>query len=175
MPEEPAKTEAAPVPPKKKLPLTLGIIGGVAVLQGVGFFVFFKFFGSKPQAALAETNHVIESVPASQPAEFIEVSLLKSYRVPNCKSGRTWVYDLDVIVVVPAKEKDKVERLADERAGEIADRVSGLVRAAPDSVLREDDLRVLRNQFLEGLREIMGDEKLIQRVLIPRFVPLRAE
>ncbi len=175
MADEPAKTNA-PAPRKKRLPLTLGIVVGIAALQGVGFFLFFKFAGSKPAAAHGEASHAIEPPPATtQPAQVTEVQLLKGFRVPNNKTGRTWVYELDVSAVVPAGQKEKAQKLAEERAGEIADRIAGLVRGAAETTLREDDLRVLRGQFLEGLKEIIGDDKLIQRVLIPRFVPIRAE
>ena len=45
--EEAAPTEEAP-PKQKRLPMVLGIVAGMAVLQGVGFFVIFKMMGGRP-------------------------------------------------------------------------------------------------------------------------------
>lgn len=166
---------APPAKPRTKLPRTLGIVLGVAVAQGVAFFVIFKVAGGGPEAAHGEQSHAIEAAPSSQTAGGAEVALLRSFKVPNDKSGVLRVYDIDLSVVVAAADKARVETLVERHAGAIADCVAGIVRGATDRMLREDDLRVLRAQLLEGLREVTGDEHLIQRVLIPKFVPLRAE
>ncbi len=170
--EEATPTQDAPPPPKKRLPMTLGIVAAVAVLQGVGFFIVFKFVGGRPDAAHGETSHVIEGAATSQPVTLAEVALIKSFKVPNDKTGRMWLYDMDVAVVVRADLKERMEKLAAERAGEIADCVARIVRGATERMLKEDDLRVLRTQLVQGFNEITQDEQLIQRVLIPRFVPL---
>lgn len=160
--------------PKKKFPAkALGVVAGIAVLQGAGFFLFFKMSGGGPQAAHGEETHAVEPPEAVQQAVGVaEVQLLKSFKVPNDKSGRMWIYDIDLAVLVPDIEKEKVETLAQERAGEIGDTVARIVRSASDQVLREDDLRILRTQLAEGLAEITNNKKLIQRVLIPRLVPI---
>ncbi len=171
MPEDANKTEA---PPKKKLPIkTIGIVLGLAVVQGAGFFFYFKTTSAgTPTPAHGEEHPVIENEPAKAPVGQAEVRLLKGFKVPNDKSGRMWIYDMDISVVVPANEKDRLEGLADERAAEIGDMVARIVRAASDQMLREDDLRVLRNQIADGLTEITNDRNMIQRVLIPRLVPI---
>ena len=169
--DEAAEQQAAPKP-KKRLPLILGIVGGMAVLQGVGFFIIFKTMGGRPEAAHGETSHAVETAPASQPATLAEVAILKSFRVPNDKTGRMWLYDLDIAVVVPSDQKEQMEKLVEERAGELADCAARIIRGASDRMLQEDDLSLLRSQLAKGFGEIIADDKLIQRVLIPRFVPL---
>jgi len=77
--------------------------------------------------------------------------------------------------VVPLDQKEHMEGLVKQRSGEIGDRIARIMRSATDRVLKEDDLRALRQQMLETLREIVEDESLIQRVLIPRFVPMRSD
>ena len=103
-----------------------------------------------------------------------EVTVQRNLRVPNEKSGRMWIYDMDITVVVSTNDKERLEGLVKQRAGEIGDTLAGIVRSAPDRMLRETDLRALRYQVMEALREIVGEENLIQRVLIPRFVPIPA-
>jgi flagellar basal body-associated protein FliL len=175
MADQPAQTESAPPKKKKKLPLTLGIVLGVAIAEAAVFFLVFKMGGSGPQPAHAEESHAVEGPAASQPVGVAEVPLLKSCRVPNDKSGRMYIYDLDLSVVVPSDQKERMEGLVKQRAAEIGDRMARILRSASDRMLKEDDLRALRQQMLEGLREIMGEESLIERVLIPRFVPMRAD
>lgn len=110
----------------------------------------------------------------SPPATTAEVTVLRNLRVPNEKSGRMWIYDLDISVVVAAGDKERFEGLVKQRGGEIGDTMARMIRSAPDRMLRETDLRALRYQVLEALREISGEENLIQKVLIPRFVPIPA-
>lgn len=169
MAEEPAGNAA---PPKKRLSSKLiGIVVGVAMVQGVGFFAVFKLAGSSPEPAHGAEAHLIEGQAAKDNAR-VEVSLVKSLKVPNNKSGRIIIYDLDLSVVVAAKDVDAVKALAEAHAGEIKDRVARIIRGATDQMLQEDELQILRTQLLEGLFEIVDDQSLIQRVLIPRFVPI---
>lgn len=176
MADKPGQSEpASPKSTKKRLPMTLGIVLGVAIAEAAVFFIVFKFSGSGPQPAHAEQSHAIEGPAASQPAAIAEVPLLKSFRVPNDKNGHMYIYDLDLSIVVPLDQKARMEGLVKQRAAEIGDRMARIMRSASDRMLKEDDLRALRQQMLEGLREIMEDESLIERVLIPRFVPMRAD
>ena len=172
MAEQAAKTET-PAKPNKRFPMTVGIVLGVALAEAAVFFIVFKFVGGGPRTAQAENGQPIEA--ATQPAGVAEVPVLKSFRVPNDKLGRMYLYDLDVSVVVPLEQKERVEGLVKQRSGEIGDRIARILRSASDRMLKEDDLRALRQQVLETLREIVEDEDLIQRVLIPRFVPMRAD
>ncbi len=175
MPELEENAPVAPAAPKRKLPVTLLAVVGVAVVEAAVFFIVFKSVGSGPKAAHGEESHAIEPPPASKPAGVVEVMLLKAFRVPNDKTGLMYLYDMDVSVAVATPNKERMETLVRERAGEIGDRVARIMRAASDRVLREDDLRALRTQVQEALAEISGDPELVQRVLLPRFVPIRSD
>lgn len=168
MADEPAMTEATAAP-RRFSKKTLGIVLAVAVVQGLAFFLIFKLAGGTPEPAHGEGSHALEAKPA---VGFSEVSLLKSFKVPNDKTGRLWIYDIDLSVVVKEDRKGRMLKIAEARAAEIGDRVARIVRAATDQMLREDDLEVLRGQLAEALAEVTEDESLIERVLIPRFVPI---
>lgn len=171
MAEPQEKAGEAPAP-KKKFPKTLVIVLAVAVVQGGAFFAIFKFMGGHPAPAQAEASHAIET-EAPKPAPGVaEVTLVKNFKVPNNKSGRVWLYDVDISIVVAVDQKDKLKQLVEERGGEIGDCIARIMRGATEQILREDDLRILREQVAEGLADITGDKALIQRVLIPRFVPI---
>ena len=92
--------------------------------------------------------------------------------MPNNRSGRTILYDFDILLVVRADRKAEMEGIAKDRSGEISDQVSQLIRGADARIMQEFDFRTLRLQILHALNGIVRDEKLIQKVLIPRCVPL---
>lgn len=170
MAEEPVST-GVDAPKKRFSNKIIGIVLGVALLQGGAFFAVFKMAGSSPEPAHGEGQHVIEG-QVEQTSGRVEVSLVKSFKVPNNKSGRVIIYDIDISVVVAASQHEKMKGLAEKHAGEIKDRVARIIRGATDQMLQEDDLQLLRTQLNEGLVEIVEDEELIERVLIPRFVPI---
>ncbi|MEW6253850.1 MAG: hypothetical protein AB1716_24655 [Planctomycetota bacterium] len=173
MADEQTKTESAAT--QRRLPVTLIAVVGVAVVEAGAFLAIFKFAGAGPQPAHGEESHALELPATTQTTAVAEVPVLRTFRVPNDKTGLIYIYDMDLSVVVSAAERETMETLVKERSGEIGDRVARIMRAASDRVLREDDLRALRVQVQEALAEIAGREDLVQRVLIPRFVPIRSD
>lgn len=206
-----APEAAAAAPARKGAPIMLiGVISGVAIIQGATLFFVFKMLGGGPAATHAQTAppepahgdtaadpHAApsgeahgaagqpgahDSAPhgaaaAESPAiaitdDLTEVTITRPLRVPNGKSGRITIFDIEVSVVVPAPQAEAVKALADSRASEIADRVARVVRAANDAILREDDLGTIRRQIGAQMNEVFGNDKLVQRVLLPRFVPM---
>jgi flagellar basal body-associated protein FliL len=155
--------------PKK----TLIIVLGIALVQGAAFFAVYKFAGGSPQAAHGQGSHVVEGDAADKPVGVAEITLLRNYKVPNQKSGKTIIYDLDISVVVSADREEEMEELVGSRGGEIADRISHVMRSATVDMLREDDgLLRLKAQIAKEVAEMAEDDELILRVLIPRFVPI---
>ncbi|QOJ14734.1 MAG: hypothetical protein HRU75_08810 [Planctomycetia bacterium] len=173
-----AETPATAPARRKKLPTTALLIGGITIVQAVGFFFAFKMFAGPPAATLGADgqHHAAGEDPKGETSKVTtEFALLEKLRVPNNKSGRMFMYDLDVFVVVGADRRPIVEKLKTERAAEVSDRLAQIVRAADPRILEEDDLRTLRMQMQSALSTISGDPELIQRVLIPRCVPIRAD
>lgn len=160
---------------KKKLPKTMIIVLAVTAIEAVVFFAVFKMVGGGPEAAHGEDSHVIEGAAASQPVGTTEIELVKSFKVPNDKSGRMFIYDMDVSIVVAADDAKLAQEFVDTRTADIADRLARIVRSAHHQMLWEDDLRALRQQLRAGLAEIANDDDLVRRILIPRFVPMRSD
>lgn len=149
---------------------TLGIVLGVAILQGGAFFAVFKLAGASPDPAAASETADLKDVEST--VGVAEIALLKRFRVPNEKRGTPYIYDMDISVVVPENRKADMEAFVTERSAEIADEIAQVVRAATPDMLAEDRLEILRAQFHDVLTKITNDNELIQRVLIPRFVPM---
>ncbi len=167
---------AAAAPPRRARMGTLIIVLVVTVVEAGAFFGISKWFGGAPAATYgADGEHVLEA-PAPEPAVIpAEVSLLKGFKVPNHKAGFTVVYDFDISVCVPEARKTEIEELAKNREGEIRDRVAQIIRQARPAVLEEDDLSTLRALLRRALAEVVGEDELIQRVLIPRCLPIRTD
>ncbi len=131
--------------------------------------------GGEAQAEKEGAHGAKEGAAKGSVTGLAEVLVVKNFRVPNNKSGRLFIYDIDLSIVVTASDKERLEKTVKERNAEIADTIAQIIRRASEKTLTEDDLRALRYQIREGLLEIIHDEKLVQRVLIPRFVPIRAD
>ncbi|MBK9120296.1 MAG: hypothetical protein IPM18_11945 [Phycisphaerales bacterium] len=176
MPKDIAQNEnEAGQKPPRKVPKTLLLVLGVTVAEAAAFLIIFKMFAGGPQPAHGEHNPALQGDAASQPAGTVEVQVVRGFRVPNDKSGILFLYDMDISVLVPRADQARMEGLVAERGAEIGDRLAQILRGAHDRMLREDDLRALRQQVALGLAEIARDDRLILRVLIPRFVPMRTD
>jgi hypothetical protein len=156
--------------------VTVALVVGVALLEGAIFFVAIKWFGAGVQPMYGQGEHLIEEEEVAK-IETQEIQLLRGFRVPNAKDGQLKVYDLDITVVVPADDPDRLARIKevlDGRIGELSDRAARVVRGATPRSLNEDDLRTLRLQLKTEITDVVGDPDAIMRVLIPRCVPMYA-
>ena len=180
MADEPATTKdaqsGAGSSQRSWLVTTLAVVMVVAVIEAAAVFVTFKFFGAKPSMSYGGSEHVIEGAEgADEDPEFVEVALLKKFKVPNDKSGHTIIYDFDISVVVPASHREAVEEIVSARDGAIRDRVMQTIRQASPRVLGEDDFGTLRLLLKRALGEVLGDDQMVARVLILRCVPTRTD
>lgn len=177
-PQKDAKDDKPQKPARKGgLKGTIILVAIVAVVEAGLFFAAMKMFGGGPQVAHGEqpdTNHLAGAEPAAT-KESVELELLAKFRVPNDKSGRLFIYDMDLYVKVDAEHKGAIEKVVKERKGELSDKVARIIRGNETDVLHEADLKSLRMQVRHALGELTGDAEIVQEVLIPRFVPMRAD
>ncbi len=153
--------------------VTLVIVLVVAVVEGAAFFTLIKVFGGGPEASYgADGQHVLEGGIAQPAEKLVEVALLTGFKVPNSKTGRTFIYDFDISVAVPESRQQEVSAAVQRRDAEIRDRVFQIVRQASPRVLEEDDFGTLRLLIRHALGEVLGQDDVVQRVLIPRWLPI---
>jgi flagellar basal body-associated protein FliL len=147
-----------------------GILLGVMLLEGGGIFVAMKLFGSKPAPAIgAGLMEPQGQTPADQ--ELLVVQL----KAPNVRTGKLYLYDIEVQAVVEQRNKSQAEALLANRKGTIEDRLAKIIRAADPQHLQEPGLETLRRQVKYELEQIAGQEGLIKEVLIPKCTPFRAD
>lgn len=178
MPNDEAPQKQSSPKKKSRVPMTLALVVGIGVVEGVGFYAVTKMFGGGPQIAHGaggREGHLLDGEEANQAPVTVEVEVLQNFKVPNDKRGRLYVYDFDVALKVPGRREEDATKLVNDRQREISDRIARVVRAADPAVLHEPELKTLRMQLQHAIGEVVGDQDMIVEVLIPRCVPIRSD
>lgn len=111
------------------------------------------------------------------PKALVEVSVLE-FKAPNKLTGRTFLYDVSICIVIRAENKEKVKAAIESREATIKDRVRTIIAQSDPEKLgggSEPGLETLRRQVKCQLDEIIGGEGMIEEVLVPRCIPFRAD
>lgn len=171
-PKQEAPAEAkAPAPPEKKKGkfMTIGIVGGVMLVEGISIFMVMKFLGTEPDP----TQGMEHEAPATtKPWEESQEIQVAQVRVPNSSGSRTFLYNVRVVIRVNHKDHDKVKEFMDGRKNTIEDVISRVIRSADERHLAEPGLETVKRQIRFELGSLLGDESLIEQVLIPECMPL---
>jgi flagellar basal body-associated protein FliL len=173
------KSEPEAAPKKKGTLMVGGILAGVMLVEGAGLYVGMKMFGAGPQTAGSHEG-LVENTQR-QPAEPLEVPVAK-IKVPNRMSGRTFMYDIEIAVRIkvpdgknPEEFRKEVAKRLEERDNAIRDRLNCLIRSTEPQHLEEAGLVVMRRQIKSELDKVLGDDKVIESVLIPKWQSMRME
>ncbi len=173
MAEEETTTEAveggeAPAAPKRKRSMaTIGVFGGVMLVEGVAIFLCMKFLGTEP-----DPTQGMDVVPTTQAwAESRELDVA-DLRVLHRSEHQTVLYTVRVVVTISSSDdtviKD-VEEFLEKRRGTIEDSLSRVIRSSDEKHLNEPGLETLRRRFRHELNGLIGDETTFENVLIPNF------
>jgi len=167
--DKPEAPEVAPPPPKhSKSFMTFGIFGGVMLVEGVAIFLCMKFLGSNP-----DPTQGIEGLQATtQPWEESQELDVGHLRVLNSSGARRVLYSVHVVVRIHHSNFDKMDGFLKGRKNTIEDVMSRVIRGAEAKHLAEPGLETLRRQLRFELNTLLGDETIIEQVLIPEFTPL---
>jgi len=173
-----AKEEAAPekeapeAAPKKRKILLPAILASAMLLEGVGIFAAMKIFGSKP--ASAPGMEMIAGLDAEAPPQSVEIDIAE-FKALNEKSGLTFMVDISVSAKTPSDRAADAERAIAEKSKTIVDRLTQAVRSAEPKHLKEEDLATIRRKMKFELDKILGDETIVEELLITRFQKFRAD
>jgi flagellar basal body-associated protein FliL len=172
---------------KKQTLLMLGILLGVMALEGGGIYFGVKFLGGGPKTVAAEGlapaagsegghggGRGGEGDKGGVVTQDAELQVVK-FRAPNMKSGRLFLYDIEVYVKTKREKADVLKKLIDGYKATIEDRLGRVVRSAEPQDLQEDGLETIRRQVRHELTQIVGDEKMIDEILIPRCTPFKVD
>jgi len=193
--EEQGKAQPAEKPAaegkKKQTLVMLGILFAVMAVEGGGIFFAVKFFSGGPKAAVAEGlatpatsaggghggGHGGAGGEGEKAAEVtldaeLQVAKLKA---PNMKSGRLFLYDIEVYAKTKKDKADTLKKMLEGYKATIEDRLTRVVRSAEPQDLQEDGLETIRRQVKHELGQIVGDEKMVEEILIPKCTPFKVD
>lgn len=148
---------------------TMGLFGGVMLVEGIGIFFAMKFFAPEPDPTMGMDK---ELTVATQPALATKELELARVRVQNTNGERTILYSVTANIVVPSEHETDVQTFLDNHRAAINDMLSRIIRAAEDKHLHEYGLETLKRLIRFELTKMMGDDLPIERVLISEFTPL---
>jgi len=156
------------------------LLGGVMVLDAVVLIGGFKFMNRGPQTAKG-ADLVTEGAKSEEEKDkekkAVELPVVE-FRAPNKQSGRTFLYDVSIYVVVKNDNEKTVKEALEARSRTIQDRIRTIIAQSDPEKLgggSEPGLETLRRQIKYQLDEILGKEGLIDEVLVPRCIPFRAD
>ena len=121
-------------------------------------------------------EHGKTDAPVGPPKKIAELDLVE-FKAQNKRSGRTYLYDVKVCVIVKGKLEDKVKSAIADRKALIQDRARTIVaQSDPDKLSggSEPGLETFRRQIKYQLDEIVGPG-LIDEVLVPRCTAMRLD
>jgi flagellar basal body-associated protein FliL len=177
--------EAAPAPKKKGRLMPMVVVGGLMTAEGAGvFFVTKAFFGAQPAAATGAEH---EATPAhgedgghgdhgDKPAAHgAGTSAQAEIELTDCKpsnrvSGKLITLRIRVSALVASAETERAKQLAEANKARINDRVNVVIRSADPKELNEPGLETIKRRLKHELAKVLGDEKLIQEILIPEML-----
>ncbi len=158
------------------------LLGAVMLIEAVVLIAGIKIVGGGARKADA-----VELAPeGGKPGEAgitavdnkapVELQLV-DFRAPNKISGRTFLYDVNIVVTTKTATSDKVKDLISGHDALIKDRVRTIIAELDPEKLgggSEPGLETLRRQVKYQLDQILGDG-LIDDVLVPRCIPYRTD
>lgn len=167
-PQTDVSDEAVQAPKRKRSVVTLGIFGGVMLVEGIAIFACMKFFGADPDP----TQGLEATEATTQPWEESQELEVGNLRVLNTDGRRAMLYNVRVVIRVHHTNREKIEEFLESRRSTVEDAMSRVIRRAEERHLAEPGLETLRRQIRFELGVLLGDESIIEQVLIPGFTPL---
>ncbi len=152
---------------KKKLKVMI-LVFGLLGLEGGGIFLATKMMYNKPDAAKGAVEVTDQEKRLQSLKDQVEI-VLPEFNAYNKRDGRLFLYNLQVTIRVQSEKKDEIEEIIELRESTIKDRFNTVIRSADSKFLNEPELQTIRRQLQHELEDIVGDDQVIQELLIPKF------
>lgn len=177
-----ADKSAAPAK-KKQTFMMLGILVAVMLVEGGGIYFAVKFFGGGPVDAAAAgltptagtgEGHGGDAHGAPAVAQSAELPVTK-FKAPNLKTGRLYLYEIEIYARTSQEKAEDLKKRLEANKATIDDRLNRVIRSSEPQDLQEDGLETLRRQIRHELSQVVGDEKMIEEILIPKCTPFKVD
>ena len=170
-----------PVPEGSSRKLSIMIVGALMFVEGVGIFFATRML-SGPVPATAEAGFAREdrvggaesgwgggAKGAPGESDFGEIAVSEC-RPTNRESGRMITYRMRVSVLVKASNLERAKSLMEANKARIDDRINFVIRSAEPAYLNEPTLATIKRRLKAEFDRLLGDEQLIEEILIPEML-----
>lgn len=169
-------TKPVEAAPKKGMPLKTMLIVATALLleaAAIGGVILLTSGPSKVQADPAAQD---AAAFAEQPVE----ELVVEDKFQNTRTGRTYLYDTQIYIVLKRKNQPQAQALLKEKTAAISADITTIFRRAEPAHLLEPSLATLTRQIKAALDNRIGrdpesGESIVQEVLITKCTQFRAD
>ena len=171
----PAAEKPAEAAPKKGMPMkTILIMVVVLIIEGLAISGAFMFSG-KPAAVHAEGLAKDAAADGLVPVE----KLVIADKFQNNRSGKTYLYDTEIWIVVQKRNEDKVDEQLEAMSAQIASDIATIFRRAEPAHLLEPTLATITRQIMASLDDRIGrdaeSKSLVQEVLMKKCIQYRVD
>ncbi|MCC6425366.1 MAG: flagellar basal body-associated FliL family protein [Phycisphaerales bacterium] len=171
-----ATAAGAEAPAKKKSPImTIAIVAVVMILEAVGIFAVVGMTGRGAGDAAAAG---LEHEGHDDADDLVELPLV-SDRFQNLQTGKTWIWNVEIVLSVKKKNEAAVTQAVQAKSAEILEGVSMIFSRAQLSQLKEPGRQTINRQIIAYINRIVGpdaeDHPRIDRILFPKFVGFEAD
>jgi flagellar basal body-associated protein FliL len=168
MATEPGENTAAPQRTTRRNWIPWIVVAVVMAFEGAAVFVFTKMLAPQPPPAAAHEGSSDPSAP-NAPEAFGEVELGSS-RVTNRLGAKAHTVTVSVSMLARSSRiKELTERIAASKA-RLSDRVNYVLRSADPKLLNQPGLETIKRQLKAEFDRVLGDDQLVQEVLIPELL-----
>jgi flagellar basal body-associated protein FliL len=165
------KTEA-----KKKLPLkTIAVLIGVLLIEAGAISAVFLLAGG-PADVKGDAAAADKEAQANRPVE----QLVVEEKFQNTKTGRTYLYETEIYIVVRQKYQADIEKELESKRAQITTDISTIFRRADPVHLLEPTLATITRQIKAALDERLEPdedtgESRVMEVLIRKCIQFKAD
>ena len=167
MADETEKKSEETSSPKKKPPMVpVAIVAAVMVVEAVAVFMVAGMTagGQKAQASELHDEHSTEHEALA------EIPLFQG-KFQNLTSGRTFLWETEIVLEVRQKNKAYIEEQLEQRQAAVRDAISRIYRRMQHAQLKEPGSETLIRQLSAMLDDFFGPDpeghSRIERVLVP--------
>ncbi len=170
--------DAAPAPEegaKKKLPIkTLVVLLVALLIEGLAISAVFMF-AKGPEPIHADAGLAEELADEEKQVEVLVIE----EKFQNTRTGRSYLYDTEIYVLIRNKHIDDVEANILGMKAQISTELATIFRRAEPSYLMEPNLATLTRQVGAVIVEKLGtdsdSEPYVQGTLIKKCIRIRAD
>lgn len=165
------QTAAAPSegePAKKSSTKTIMIIAVIFVLEALTIGgAYLMFSGPAPAEAHAAAPNL-----EAEGQKLVETALV-SDKFPNTRTGKTFVYDAEIFIVLQQKHRAKIAQEIESSRAQISEDIREIISRNDRSQLNEPTLATVKRQIKAKLDQRFGrDEEgkaIVEQVVIKKF------